>query len=392
MNYYEDQIKYLKQTDKPVVIFGTMAMGEIMCITLEDLGIQAVCFCDNALSRLNKKTLNKLPIYTPETAFEMFPTAIVIVGSFNEKNIEKIMIQLRDIGYLDRLHPNALYTYYQINILQRKVNPPIFEKALNHISCPDNSLILNTVSVSLTEKCTLNCKNCAAFVPFFDRPIHYEKETIIKSMENLSKSVDAIEVLTLFGGEPLLHKDIMEIAEHASKLSNVKRINLITNGTIKPSESLMKALSDKVTTIYMSNYGHLSIYKAEITEMCHNHHIIFETEEDDSLWSDVGDLENKHNNQSVLAQNFKSCWRAKNNHMLLDGKFYRCSFSAFTAKLNIIDDVEKDFIDMMHCEFDPQDSHSQLKVLLGDRKPLFACEYCQLTDNIPAKAAVQIKR
>lgn len=383
------EINQLKNSQKPIILFGSLAMAMIVIKVLEEFNILPECIVDNKFSRQCKK-LGKWIIYNPAIINEKYLNCNIIICSFNEANITDIMNQLKDFKCNKIFRPENFYNYHQTSIVRRKINSFNFGKTLEIIKKNDESnLILNTVSVSLTEKCSLNCQNCAAFVPYFAKPKNYDKNTIITSIINLSKSVDAINVLTMFGGEPFLHPDLIEICEAASELDNVKRINLITNGTILPSETSIKKLSELVSTIYISNYGSLSTKKKEIHKLCIDNNIILELDEDDALWSDLGSFDIKNRTKDEKTRLFKSCWRARNNHLLLDGNLYICSYSAFTNKLKIISQEKIDYVDLISEGKKEFEIREEINFLFKQRKFIDACGYCELVLNIPTEAAIQ---
>lgn len=92
-------------------------------------------------------------------------------------------------------------------------------------------------SIYLTDACNLNCKYC------YEKNMHYNREI---SFENMKKIIDTEiknkskeSIITFFGGEPLLKKDLIyDIVEYIkSKKSKTKFLyNMTTNGVLIDDE------------------------------------------------------------------------------------------------------------------------------------------------------------
>ena len=85
---------------------------------------------------------------------------------------------------------------------------------------------INYLRVSVTKRCNLNCSYCGAC---------NEKDSTELTAEQIEKIVRAfadcgITKVRLTGGEPLVRKDICDIAERISKIDDIKKLALTTNG------------------------------------------------------------------------------------------------------------------------------------------------------------------
>ena len=96
------------------------------------------------------------------------------------------------------------------------------------------TLHLKNTAFAITERCTLKCKLCFAYIPYHNNPRDmsiYEIDTILNSYFSIVSSVDYFCVT---GGEPLLHRKLLTILEmiNTYSLQINKTIDLITNGTL----------------------------------------------------------------------------------------------------------------------------------------------------------------
>lgn len=108
-----------------------------------------------------------------------------------------------------------------------------------------------TISIFITYKCNLKCKMCGQWG---DQGVfkNYDKNTLSHqlSIETIKKLVDDVKFfkpnITLFGGEPLINPEIIEIIKIIK--SGGMRCNLITNGTLisKYAEELISSGLDEI--------------------------------------------------------------------------------------------------------------------------------------------------
>lgn len=85
---------------------------------------------------------------------------------------------------------------------------------------------INYLRVSVTKRCNLNCSYCGAC---------NEKDNTELTTEQIEKIVRAfadcgITKVRLTGGEPLVRRDICDIAERISRIDSIKKLALTTNG------------------------------------------------------------------------------------------------------------------------------------------------------------------
>jgi len=97
------------------------------------------------------------------------------------------------------------------------------------------------VSLSATGRCNLKCPYCYINV--------YSREPVEPSGEELKKYIDdfyalGTRIFFLQGGEPLMRKDIVEIAGYIKKKGGY--VSVSTNGTIHPSIAHLKGIIDHI--------------------------------------------------------------------------------------------------------------------------------------------------
>lgn len=82
--------------------------------------------------------------------------------------------------------------------------------------------MLNTVLISVTEKCNYNCKHC--------RVVKYRSEIDFKNaLKIIDKVKDQTQVVNITGGEPLLYPKIIPLIDYIKRKTNLK-VSMSTNG------------------------------------------------------------------------------------------------------------------------------------------------------------------
>lgn len=87
---------------------------------------------------------------------------------------------------------------------------------------------INYLRASVTKKCNLNCSYCGAQNESPENELSAEQiEKIVKAFAQCG-----ITKVRLTGGEPLVRKDICDIAKRISKIDTIKKLALTTNGVL----------------------------------------------------------------------------------------------------------------------------------------------------------------
>ena len=106
---------------------------------------------------------------------------------------------------------------------------------------------INYLRVSVTKRCNLNCTYCGA---------QNEKENNELTAEELEKIVRAFALcgvtkVRLTGGEPLVRRDICDIAARISRIEGIKKLALTTNGVLL-KDYAVKLKESGVTAVNIS--------------------------------------------------------------------------------------------------------------------------------------------
>ena len=244
-------------------------------------------------------------------------------------------------------------------------------------------LVIPYLELAVTERCSLNCKNCANLMQYYEKPEHY-------SFESLKDDVDALEIMTrkvmilqILGGEPLIYPQLFSILSYVCEKKFIKKIQLVTNGTVMPSSEITELLKNKKITVIMSDYGDLSRKKTELISLFKKEKINYNLLEY-SAWMDYGDVKKHDYSKDDLFRSYNECAAAECK-TLLKGKIFTCPRAAHLYNLGILSS-EGEFIDIK------KDSLQKQKAFYN-QKTVSACEMCiPLWLREPITPAIQMPR
>ena len=252
-----------------------------------------------------------------------------------------------------------------------------------------NELNIPQIEFCLTTQCSLKCKDCCALMPAFNQKGHIKMsvEEFKKTLEQLLENVNSIRKLIILGGEPLLRSELPELLEYAAEKDKVIHIAIVSNGTMLPSEKLIKVLKkyNKIN-FYMSNYnGNPDIEPIlkyeQIKALLKQNGLKYQMMESWEWFKELGFASDKLC-ESAKRRNYETCHRTK-CLQTLDRKIDICSKAFSGRNLGLIN--TKDFIDL--------DKTANLRQELIDfyqKDMVDACEYCLISTEKVAPA-LQIK-
>lgn len=130
---------------------------------------------------------------------------------------------------------------------------------------------LEYIEIQIVNHCNLRCKGCTHFAniaePYFITVEEFERNII-----ELSNKFD-IKIIRLLGGEPLLHPEIIKLAEIARKYLKKSTISITTNGLLlaEQNELFWRTLQINNIIIDVSLYPiHNEIYEKSFRKMEEN--------------------------------------------------------------------------------------------------------------------------
>ena len=233
------------------------------------------------------------------------------------------------------------------------------------------------VDMTVTTRCTFNCKHCNMFIPYYDQTADYRFETLKKNIDLLFERIDYVAYLGLIGGETLLCEDLEQTIDYISTQYRDKygRISFTTNGSVIPSDSVLECLKRNNVLLTISDYTKFIPYKDrfdQLLDTLNKKHVSYEIKY--ALeWVDFGfPISPVVRTDEQLREHLKYCHPEWNG--LNDGKFYYCNVSWSAEKSGQFKLQESDYIVLE--DVDPMDKEACHKIVELSRGTSSFCRVC----------------
>ena len=244
---------------------------------------------------------------------------------------------------------------------------------------------IHQCALIISLRCTLKCKLCLVFAPYYENPKDYELAEVNKSIDTFFSLIDSCGTLNIQGGEPLMHKHLPEIiARTVAYKQQIGKILITTNGTLLPSVHLLELLCENrdCLQVNISDYGSgLSKRVPELIKMLKNadvpYRIINYSSGDIHFggWLDFTDHTYKHLTEEALIDNAKDCGYRKGGNLAIRlGELYFCYRVARRVELGIVPQNELSCIDM-YSKKSVEDKRENIRNILNAQYTP-ACAYC----------------
>lgn len=209
---------------------------------------------------------------------------------------------------------------------------------------------LPEVHTALTTKCTLNCKNCNMYIPYHkNNGEHQPLESIISSVDKLFTLTDKVYRFAILGGEPFLYPNLKEIILHFdyNYRQKIGELSIVTNGTIIPSDEILKLIAKKNIVISISDYTNSLKYKEKLEKFKNKldkFNINYKISGSD-FWLDFNFPHKplKLPNETVI-NHMHSCSPVFKG--INDNKFYYCHIVWSAIKSGLLKDDSNDYLDL----------------------------------------------
>ena len=206
---------------------------------------------------------------------------------------------------------------------------------------------LMEIHTAITMQCTLKCRYCNMFVPYYSDKLIYSLRVLQSEFDLLFKKIDFIFCLTLLGGEPLLHPNFSEIIQYLCKKyrDKIGVIKVITNGTVVPKDDVLETMKLCPIWISVSDYTEQVNYveKMEAFKSSLEKYSIDYTIVKMKQWSDFC-FPHRLINIKNCKEHMKAC--APIFHGYNDNKIYYCHVAWSAEKIGRIKLSETDYVDL----------------------------------------------
>ncbi len=254
-----------------------------------------------------------------------------------------------------------------------------------------NTKFLHSVDIVISERCSLNCKDCSNLMQYYEKAKNIDYNMIVEDFEKLSSKLDHIFEVRLIGGEPFMNKDIYKIIDYFLDNKKISNIVVYTNATIPLKAELMKKYSTPKLVFSITDYGSLSKNTQKVIDVLKENDVPYRSMPPNN-WTDSAIIRDQKRTEESMIDIFDRCC-GKNLFTIMYGKLYRCPFVSNAERLHAIPYNDKNGISL-------DASLDEIINYTSNIKYIPACNYCngrshdapEITPAIQAKGKLPFKK
>ena len=373
-----------------LILYGAGINGLVASVLLKKMGVEFICFADGDKNKWNTKYLGK-PVISPEDMKESYPDAAIMITPYHLRPVYKL---LHEMGYktlFDCLHLFLEFDTEEIEPqLPSRYLPGQFPIAINnymrklHTFHVSGRTGYKSLTIFVTEKCTLRCKKCMSYMPYYNNPKDCDFKIMNIALDRLL-CYGRFSHIFIEGGEIFLYDNLAELVEKLISHANIDLIYPITNATLLPDSRVIQSFRNEKVKVRISNYGDYSWKFNELISLFRKENISYYS----ALvkWYDIVQPilfdRQEYNNQLI----FENCCKSDGNPFLVHGKLYRCPFAAHLENLGVLPHSPDDSVDLIAEPYDETELHKKIDEFYTREKFIQACRYCKgrghLGEDIP---------
>lgn len=303
--WFEDVEKLeLNKTDR-IFLWGAGKVGTVVAHVLERQGYEIIGFVDSDLSKAGTHVYG-YRVYAPEEYYELNEKTVTIVSCA----FTSVITFLEERG-IKAYSPHSLLLNVDFDGYRGELTPEFLSRLIdnairNYAMFYKKGRLIERLLLVVTEKCTLKCKNCDAYMPYHHHPKQANYEEIIQNYNTILDVCGFVDSVDLLGGEPLLHPNLDLILKYLISDNRCGKISIISNGTIIPNPELIKCLKDKKCLFRISDYGKYSKNKDKIVELFEHEQIAYEIT-NYQYWDEIPRIERLDETEQELNLKFATC-------------------------------------------------------------------------------------
>ncbi len=399
-------LETIQSSEKPVIVFGASRAGWYIMKVLEHHHLPIAAFSDN--DPCKQKIYHGYPVLSPGDACRRFPDAVVLLGIFVPGTAVAVQRQFYSLNCENVFFEMPAFLFsFLTTVVRRCCDNKILAKSVQtlfdnynegslHYGYTENGCFVSPFATSvITQKCSLQCRDCAQFIPYYKTPVHFPVESIVADLKQYAKAFDLVPEISLHGGEPFLHPGLREICKEAAAIPNIVFISFVTNGTILPPEETLKEMSACGADVHQSGgYGALSRKRAELFEAFQRHNIYSDilfcspTEK----WIQPPPLRKHGRSLSANDELYGRCVGSKTCCQIMDGELHRCAVSMHGMHQERFPHFEEDYVRLQAPNMSDGALTDKIRDFLTRKRALSVCDYCDPSGGTLVAPAIQLSR
>lgn len=250
----------------------------------------------------------------------------------------------------------------------------------------DKKVYLSYCVLCITSKCSLKCKNCAAFITKYSEHTDYSLEYVETVFGKFLSAIDGIQELELMGGEPFLCSNFNQILKWCLGQEKICAVKIITNGTILPNQDTWALLKEDKVKLVIDDYGIVSKKMEQLIDLAKKHHVRYEIQKLQT-WYGLEPVRKKGYSDREKEKIFHECI-FRTCIGVTNGRLYHCNVSGHMNTVGLLSDQESDFIELEHKKWEVSQLKKEIKEFISVPY-LRACDYCNYSAHIEVTVAEQ---
>lgn len=242
-----------------------------------------------------------------------------------------------------------------------------------------DKFIISRIAVSVTNQCSLNCKDCNNLMPYCKEKFTISVEDQIRDLKKLLFYVDGIINVEIIGGEPFVYRQLPTLLQYLCDEPKVQFIEITSNGTVLPSKEVMGLLKDPKVCVLLSDYGKVNADKLRKTYLYLISENVCVQNLKNRTWISGGGIEKRRKSKLRLKYEYFHCFARKDCRTLYRGKLYVCGRAPILDELGLLTD-NSSYIDIRNM-----DCHRILgkKYIRNFFRNTYAesCDYCDCSSD-----------
>lgn len=360
----------------PVVVVGSGPLLPAVLYALRQRKIEPVCLC--SLDIGPTPHADGIPVRSTVEAQASYPdaTVLLLVEPRQYSGTRSALLAQGWRSIYDCAHVLSAFDYdcrsfsSGVGWLHYYLDTYFYEHFKVH---SPEYLLLPSVDVVITERCSLKCRDCANLMQYYTEPANADFGRLFSALDLLMGCVDHVLELRLLGGEPFMNRSAGQYVTRLREYANYSRIAVFTNGTIVPSSETLQTLAHENTVIRISDYGSLSRRLPQLVEALETNGAAYEVEAMPG-WQPCGTIAKRNRTEEESTAVFEDCC-AKTIFTLLDQRLYQCPFAANVYNLGALSASSIECVDLRR-DTSREKVRKELFEMLNRRTALAACDYC----------------
>jgi hypothetical protein len=242
-----DAIGHLLQNKKNMLIYGAGALGIELFELIQSLNEYLcwdVAFIDSDTNKKQLQTgLGVLVLSPDELAGTSADDSFVVACNSFAEHRKQMFDTVSHFGYAKMEnafeHDFFLFNYLSIHFIYNL-----------------DKVYLSSLNIVPSTVCNLNCDACLNFNPFIKNHLTYSLDSLKEDCDALFNAIDLIGRFQITGGEPFLFDNLKELCSYIREnySRKIMRLEVVTNGTIIPSDELCVCLKANNIYVFLDDY------------------------------------------------------------------------------------------------------------------------------------------